>query len=476
MNIHSFIVIIGAILTSCLVSFLYGWQVQDGIAICTNVQAQYNTKLISDGVGGAVIVWTDFRSASSLDLYAQRIDKDGTPLWPLNGIGICTSSSDEDRTCLLRDIPDGFYIAFTKHIPMTYYEYDVYAQRFDRNGSPLWVANGLALTTTVHTETPDSIISDEQGGVFISWSEAIRANVFVQRIDGNGMIKWNTSGVSPNTISNGQSFIPIVSDKNKGCIAVWRDGADRQVRAQRFNSEGSTLWNPNGIQVSSISLQSDEGPALLSDDSGGAFIVWSNGDIYAQKINSNGSILWGTNGVAICTISNTQANPKLISDGTGGMIIIWTDCRNDISGNKITDLYAQRISRDGILLWTSNGVEICTAANYQLSPTVISSGTGEIIITWQDRRYGGPYGPDDIYAQKINNSGVLLWDKDGVPICTAAGNQSNPCIICDGVGGAIIVWQDTRNGNSDIYAQRIDKDGSIDNPVMITKQYWEILE
>ncbi len=53
------------------------------------------------------------------------------------------------------------------------------------------------------------------------------------------------------------------------------------------------------------------------------------------------------------------------------------------------------------------------------------------------------------------------WVADGNPVCTIAGRQANPCIVTDEAGGAIIVWEDGRGGDGDIYAQRIDPYGRV---------------
>jgi hypothetical protein len=100
---------------------------------------------------------------------------------------------------------------------------------------------------------------------------------------------------------------------------------------------------------------------------------------------------------------------------------------------------------------------ICAATNEQLHPTIVSDGAGGAIITWSDWRSG--YG--DIYAQRINASGVVQWTTDGVAICTATNYQFDPTIASDGAGGAIITWEDYRSGSSDIYAQCVRSDGTL---------------
>ncbi|MFB3896657.1 MAG: hypothetical protein ACE14V_10185, partial [bacterium] len=50
---------------------------------------------------------------------------------------------------------------------------------------------------------------------------------------------------------------------------------------------------------------------------------------------------------------------------------------------------------------------------------------------------------------------------------TATNNQYYPILVSDGSGGAIIAWQDYRNGNYDIYAQSVTTDGFV--PVELSR-------
>ena len=59
-------------------------------------------------------------------------------------------------------------------------------------------------------------------------------------------------------------------------------------------------------------------------------------------------------------------------------------------------------------------------------------------------------------------TGLIQWQKDGVPLATAYGNQRRPQIVTDGAGGALVVWEDYRYGLSapaDLYAQRVSAGG-----------------
>jgi hypothetical protein len=168
-------------------------------------------------------------------------------------------------------------------------------------------------------------------------------------------------------------------------------------------------------------------------------------------VDASGVVLWTADGIAICANAYDQMNPRLAADGYGGAIIVWEDYRG---GN--SDIYVQRVNASGVVQWATNGVAICTAANGQDSPRIVSDGSGGAIVTWEDYR-GINY---DIYAQRIDASGVIQWTAGGIGVCTAENTQSLPEIGSDGSGGAVLAWQDYRSGTSDIYVQRLNASGA----------------
>ncbi|MFA4949184.1 MAG: T9SS type A sorting domain-containing protein, partial [Candidatus Krumholzibacteriia bacterium] len=169
-----------------------------------------------------------------------------------------------------------------------------------------------------------------------------------------------------------------------------------------------------------------------------------------QRVNASGVVQWTADGVALCTPMMSQYSPTIVSDGAGGAIVTWWDYRNGY------DIYAQRVNASGVVQWTADGVALCAVGWDQCNPTIVSDGAGGAIVTWDDSRSGGGY---DIYAQRVNASGVVQWTANGVALCTATGYQYSPTIVSDGAGGAIVTWWDYRSGNNDIYAQRVDANG-----------------
>ena len=56
-----------------------------------------------------------------------------------------------------------------------------------------------------------------------------------------------------------------------------------------------------------------------------------------------------------------------------------------------------------------------------------------------------------------------LWIEGGVALRNTTGHVAVTRIISDGSNGAIVVWNDGRNGigNNDIYVQKVDASGNV---------------
>jgi hypothetical protein len=169
---------------------------------------------------------------------------------------------------------------------------------------------------------------------------------------------------------------------------------------------------------------------IVSDGAGGSILTWTDyrsggGDIYAQRVDARGNPVWIADGVPVSTATNNQYADAILPDDSGGAIIAWTDYRSG-SG----DIYAQRVDPSGNPLWTPGGVAICTATDSQQDPKLVSDDAGGVFIVWEDRRAGLFY--DDIYAQRVNASGTVLWTPDGVVVSAAAEYQIHHNIASDG--------------------------------------------
>ncbi|HEU4929734.1 MAG TPA: hypothetical protein VFU38_07875, partial [Candidatus Krumholzibacteria bacterium] len=276
----------------------------------------------------------------------------------------------------------------------------------------------------------------------------------------NARADWVQNGI-PIRLTNGQGSGPqCASDGTGGAIVCWTDNrlGTYDIFAQRVDGFGNTIWTTNGVLVCNAAGDQTN-PTLIADGFGGVIIAWndsrnmSDADVYVQRLNANGSALWTANGVGLCTLPQQQTLPSLLADGSGGAIVAWQDARNGAN----YDVYARRINGAGTPQWTVNGNPICVFAGNQTRVGIVTDGAGGAIISWGDFRLA----TSDIFAQRVNSAGAVQWTVNGLVVSDSPANQVSPQIVSDGVGGAVIVWQDEQNSiDDDIYAQRINGAGA----------------
>jgi hypothetical protein len=110
--------------------------------------------------------------------------------------------------------------------------------------------------------------------------------------------------------------------------------------------------------------------------------------------------------------------------------------------------------------WTPDGVLVYAGTTSQIFPVVCPDLTGGAIVVWRD--YSFPSQPyDQLYAQRLDAAGVPQWGPDGVRVAASTGDQRVPSILAMPGGGAMIAWEEDRNGNWDIYAQRLTAAGTV---------------
>lgn len=445
--------------------------------ICTATGKQNDPRIISDEKGGAFIVWKDFRTGIP-DVYVQRVDRNGNVKWTVDGVGACTHPSDQSTPGICTDMNGGCIVAWSDW--RSGIERDLYAQRLDSNGTLLWAVNGAVVTTKVEREHNERIISDGAGGCIVAWEQAspFGWDVWSQRLNSTGNAVWVSGGIPVVTVGAYRINARIEEDGKNGAYIVWQDyrnGVDHDIYAQHLSPSGARLFGNAGLAISTTTGTQAEPKIDPEITNGGFYVAWIDGrngsdmDIYAQRVDSTGLVLWTTNGLPVVAATGNQSAVDILTDpGNDGMIATWKDRR---SGN--FDIYTQRLNPSGAPQWTLNGVAICTASGTQKNPNIIEDRAGGAIIAWEDSTTGN----FDIRAQRISNFGTLQWTINGADVSTAINDQTTVKHCPDGNGGAIFCFMDKRTGTNDIYAHHLFANGTAigiheeENPFSQIKAY-----
>lgn len=242
----------------------------------------------------------------------------------------------------------------------------------------------------------------------------------------------------------------------------FRTASGIAVVAQHLTAAGTVDqgWSPDPGQLC-LGVAGEVSSSMVADGSGGAIVVWvdervEEGDLYAQHFKADGTIAtgWPAVGLPICKAPGSQYQVALAADASGGAFIAWTDFRAGSHSN----IYAQHVTGDGQLSWVTDGEAVGTTAGNQLSPAVVTDGTGGALFIWQDLRADA----GDIYSAHLGPNGRIAAGAPaaGNPVVALSGEQAQPRAVGDGQGGAIVTWQDKSGDHARLFALRLNPDGT----------------
>ncbi|MBK7368198.1 MAG: hypothetical protein IPJ04_09900 [Candidatus Eisenbacteria bacterium] len=345
----------------------------------------------------------------------------------------------------------------------------IYAQRIDAAGNRLWGTDGIAVTTGAQASFYPVAAPDGAGGVYMAWTDGRNIvstgfDLYMQRLNSAGVAQWTANGVALCTAAGDQITVRIAPEPGGGMLAAWEDGrviSAVDIYAQRVAANGVPQWTIGGVAVCTAAGNQTR-PVLapiVGVSSLSMFVAWQDartdgGDIYLQVVNTTGAMTLAVGGVAVHNVTtNTQSAPEIVSDGGQLATIAWLD---DRAGSGAADLYAQKVNIAGARLFAISGVAICSAVGACASHSVTSDGQGGVIAAWSDTRTGF----NDIYARRLDSQGTARWTADGSLVCAAPGSQTEPVVLADAYGGCFVTWRDARAGMADLYGQRMNAAGT----------------
>ena len=179
-------------------------------------------------------------------------------------------------------------------------------------------------------------------------------------------------------------------------------------------------------------------------------------DVAAMRISSSGKLVWaeGQRAVDISSAEALESNPRAIPDGVGGAVVVFEVETRTGENVGDTEIAAQRIDAKGNLMWNEGAKSVLVAASKwaETNPAIVSDGQGGAIVFFEEHARDEKHAGDiDIGAQRISASGGILWGGGERSAEAAATDQLERCpaAIPDGAGGAIVVFEmEARTGEN----------------------------
>jgi len=455
------------------------WSPDDGAPVRQGYHSEWyrggEGRYAGELVGEVAFIWSDCRNGDR-GVFLQVIGVNGNLKFAEDGLKIADANNRQENPSVWPSRDGGWYCVWDDFDADSLG--DIYCTKIDAQGRRLWgnTERGLAVCQMSAIQIDERIVDDQRGGCIIAWHDergGDPGDLYAQHILSDGR-------VDPNWPENGQVIVSAVGaqvshtadeDGLGGMIIGWRDGravGNANIWAQRINPAGQLLWGDGDGIIVCGHAANQEAPKVCPDGSNGAFFAWvddrnsqqTDKDIYVQRVSSNGQLMWPADGEPLCTQIEEQAEVRIVDSEAGFAILCWEDKRTD---GLTYDVYAQRISGSARMRkeWDPpQGVPIVTARRNQQQARLFPNGQGGAYFAWEDERYSG-YPEVDIFVHNFSRAGQALWQENGIPACDTTGYQNSPLIRRTADGGCVVAWGDYRSGSQEIWAQRFNFNGQI---------------
>lgn len=225
--------------------------------------------------------------------------------------------------------------------------------------------------------------------------------------------------------------------------------------AAGFASRALAAWGSAPLTVASSS-GAQTGPIVVNAPNG-IFVAWTDrrdtSGVWVNGVDSSGTVSSAA-GVPFGPPDSSVTSLTGAADGLGGLLLAWSDLRTNPRS-----VWVNRLLPAGTLAFAKGGIRVATGAGAQLTPAVAPDGAGGMFVAWQDSRNGNP----DIFAQHVLADGTLAWGAGGVVVCNDDSTQESPQIVADRIGGAVVSWEDRRNNSTtstQVFLQRLAVSGA----------------
>ena len=343
------------------------------------------------------------------------------------------------------------------------------------------------------------ISCNPQGDFAVAWSGYVDGRILAVRFNSRGE---KISGIFQIGEDETHQEIAVALNKNGDLLAVWnKEGAV----AKLFDSFGNAL---SGEIILSYSMEAYQHSKVVknsvtADGKGNFYVVWDEeNSIKFVKIDSAGSKIGSA--VVVAQSEAELHDAQIIINGDGIITFTWKFFSESVTGygfnfrsfseknnDFITDifwgdgdsmniaskniapawqnsfnflythdgeLFCQTLTIDGQL--TGNWIALQLLSNYSeyIYGASISKTSGDYFYTvfsindFHQYKYGG----GDIFVKKFNSNYNPVFEARKVNDDKFSSRQNDPLVCYNNQGYSIVVWQDSKNLTSDIFARVYD--------------------
>ncbi len=265
--------------------------------------------------------------------------------------------------------------------------------------------------------------------------------------------------IKPNVSAGDKSFCFRLTDQGDASVITYEKYAvvsvngDENIYIRAVNSNGSFAWPVKKVNSDTSDAGQTNPVIALTEGFGTATtaVAWKddrngNTDIYLQILDTDGNRKLAAD-LQVSSSADSDYSPALAFDSLGNLYVTWVESALS------QDIYLSKFDQSGNLL--SGPIALKSSADQEYSPKIIFDDSDNLFLTYT-KETGGI---QSVAVAKYDASLSQVWEKN--PNIGGVGSNQYNCNLGIYDTTMIAVWNDERNGNKDVYAQKIDHSGNL---------------
>ena len=429
---------------------------------------QIITKISTHPSGITYVAYFSLESGN-YNVRLQKIDVFGNKQWGAGGLLLSDHTSEswitdfdmkvDKDTCavvVFQDIRSG--------------SNEVYAYRISPDGTFLWGADGIRLTTNADADYSPVVAPTDAGNSIFAWQNSgTTQKIGMQKLDHEGVKQWGDGILLAGTGQN-YKFPRLLPAPGDQVYVMWfKQGPGmydpKYLNAQKISPTGTSAWLSDLAVASAGGFSVVPDIAYINDPAGGLFVCWYddrnndwNYSTFVQHIDSEGNALWTADGIeAIVNNANNHMYPGISVTDDGNDLYVFVeemDANQDNQG-----IFGQRLNVTGTQMWETTGKVFLPIASSEVGMLQAHTAGKNCVLFYLN---GPAFGNAVLKAMKVDQEGAYVWPVLGgqIDVSSAASAKTDlaTSMFCNGQW--VATWSDARSDGGDIYGQNLKPDGT----------------
>ena len=429
-------------------------------------------KLATGNDGYSYVSWISLED-SNYNVRLQKLDSLGNKIWDEAGLLISDfpsfqwdDYSDWDMTMddegnIILVFPDN-RTGFT----------NIYAYQISPDGEFNWGGNGIELSENEASDRNPKVTITDSGNIVFAWVSQPETGYDIiagQKVSPIGELLWEDKLIVENPDFD-LAWPYLYPAENDEFILFWHTEhiiwlCNRNLYCQKIDETGNSTWNSN-LEIYTTSSSPIVIPALeisegLNDN---LFICWYENvgldplyNSMIQQIDFDGNLLFSAGGISVSAKQDyTQMIPQMtIIPQNEELVVFWSE---QVFGGASQGIYGQKLSFSGEKIWGAFGKEFVPLSNIMIEPIDVITSGPDILVFYKDNDFSD-FIEYKVKAMRIDNQGEYVWYNENVILSEVQSDKVHFSTSEFNNNQWIIVWDDYRNDNADIYGQNIQLSG-----------------